>query len=262
MSELLFDSTFLQFRIWDFFDIVVVGILIYQVYRLLRGSVAFNIFVGVVLLYLLWWLVRALKMDLLSLILGQFVNVGVIIVAIIFQPEIRRFLLLLGNQTIRGRLNFLRNTKENSHEKQLAIKELRGALRELGETHTGALIVLANNSTMFRFGDSGIVLRAKISKPLLISIFKKESPLHDGAVIISDFRIHAASCILPLSENPNLPEGTGLRHRAAVGITELANVVAFIVSEETGHISMAIQGNLVMDLDEPLLESLLEEHFG
>jgi diadenylate cyclase len=261
IQTFLFDIGFLNIRFWDIVDILVVGYLIYLVYRLLRGSVAFNIFVGVVLLYTIWWLVKTLKMELLSMILGQFVSVGVVIIAIVFQPELRRFLLLIGNQTLRGRLNFINPTTENRSDETLEINELYHTIIELGETHTGALIVLANKSSMFNIADSGVKIEAKISKSLILSIFNKESPLHDGAIIIANNKILAASSVLPLSESPNLPQEAGLRHRAALGISETANVTAFIVSEENGRISMAHQGHLKTDLDKEQLLILLEKYY-
>jgi diadenylate cyclase len=257
----LIDLSFLSFRFTDAVDIIVVGYLMYQMYRLLRGSVAFNIFIGVLLLYVVWWLVGTLKMDLLSMILGQFVSVGVIIVAIVFQPELRRFLLLLGNQTLKGRLSFLNPTAEKRADNADDIEELSQTLMDLSHAKTGALIVLASAMNLDKFVETGEILESKISRPLLMSIFNKESPLHDGAVIIGNQRITAASCVLPLSEKGNLPPEAGLRHRAAVGISEVENVVAFVVSEESGRISMANQGQLIWDLDEMSLQALLEEHY-
>ena len=259
---LLIDIDFLNIRLLDVVDILVVGYLIYQVYRLLRGSVAFNIFVGIVLMYTVWWLVKALKMELLSMILGQFVSVGVLVIAIVFQPELRRFLLLIGNQTLRGHLNFINPSHEKKDDNSLEINEIKQAILELSATETGALVVLANNSTMISMAETGVKLDAKISKSLIISIFNKESPLHDGAIIISDNRIRAASSVLPLSESPDLPQEAGLRHRAALGITEAASVTAFIVSEENGRISMAHQGELIVDLDENQLSTLLEKYYS
>jgi diadenylate cyclase len=257
----LIDLSFLAFRFTDAVDIIVVGYLMYQMYRLLRGSVAFNIFIGVLLLYVVWWLVGTLKMDLLSMILGQFVSVGVIIVAIVFQPELRRFLLLLGNQTLKGRLNFLNPTAEKRADNADDVNVLRQTILDLSHHKTGALIVLANAMNLDKYVETGENLESKISRPLMMSIFNKESPMHDGAVIIGNQRVMAASCVLPLSENGNLPPEAGLRHRAAVGVTEVENVVAFVVSEESGRISMANQGQLTMDLDEALLQQLLEEHY-
>jgi diadenylate cyclase len=256
----LLDLSFLSISFWDIIDILVVGFLIYQVYKLLRGSVALNIFVGVLSLYALWWLVGILKMELLSKILSQFVSVGVVVIAVVFQQELRRFLLLLGNQTLRGRLNFFNSTTTDNTDKQLEINELRQAILALGEEKTGALIVLANSSSMINFSESGVVLDAKINKNLILSIFNKESPLHDGAIIIAENKIHTASSILPISDTTDLPQSAGLRHRAALGVSEAANVAAFVVSEETGEISVAYQGKLEMNLDEEMLSNLLVKY--
>ena len=258
---LVVDLSFLQFRFKDAIDIFVVGYLMYQVYRLLRGSVAFNIFVGIMLLYVVWWLVGTLKMDLLSMILGQFVSVGVVVSAIVFQPELRRFFLLLGNQTLKGRLNLFNNTTDKGTDNSVNIEELRTSLRAMSETKTGALIIVSNNMNIEEYVETGQYLDAQLSRLLLMSIFNKESPLHDGAVIVNNQKIMAAKCVLPLSDNQNLPEDAGLRHRAAIGITEVSNVTAFIVSEESGRISMAYQGVLVVDLTDTLLKDLLEKHY-
>jgi diadenylate cyclase len=257
----LLDLSFLSISFWDIIDILVVGFLIYQVYKLLRGSVALNIFVGVLSLYALWWLVGILKMELLSKILSQFVSVGVVVIAVVFQQELRRFLLLLGNQTLRGRLNFFNSTTADNTDKQLEINELRQAILALGEEKTGALIVLANSSSMINFSESGVVLDAKINKNLILSIFNKESPLHDGAIIIADNKIHTASSILPISDTTDLPQSAGLRHRAALGVSEATNVAAFIVSEESGEIAVAYQGKLEMHLDEAQLNEMLNKYY-
>jgi uncharacterized protein (TIGR00159 family) len=261
----LFDIGFLPVRIWDVLDIIIVGYLMYQIYKLLRGNIAFNIFVGVLTLYVVWWLVNQLEMDLLAAVLDQFVSVGVIIIIIIFQPEVRRFLLFLGNTTLRQRSNFLgrildRNL-ENTEEKVRQLRSLRSAIVRMSKRKTGALIVLAGNLDLEGLVSSGVTMDADITEPLLESIFNKHSPLHDGAVIISNGRIKSASCVLPVSENPNLPSSAGLRHRASVGITERANVAAFIVSEETGQISIAVEGELRRKLDEQELKSLLSEYY-
>ena len=260
-----FEIGFLPIRIWDILDIVIVGFLIYQIYKLLRGSVAFNIFIGVILVYVLFWLVNMLKMDLLSSLLGQFVSIGVLMLLIIFQPEVRRFLLILGNSTLRQRSNFFNrlfsgrlNIFEGNVLPQNAV-ELNKAILRMSRSKTGALIVFANNTNLEYFSNSGVQLDALISQPLIESIFSKESPLHDGAVIISSNKIYAASCILPLSTNPDLPKSAGLRHRAAVGVTENTNVAAFVVSEETGAISYAVGGKLERRISEDQLEKLLNE---
>ena len=261
----LFDIGFLPVRIWDILDILIVGYLMYQIYKLLRGNIAFNIFIGVLMMYVAWWLVNQLEMDLLAAVLGQFVSVGVIIIIIIFQPEVRRFLLFLGKTTLRQRSNFVgriidRNL-EDTEEKARQLRAMRSALLRMAKKKTGALIVLAGNLNLEGLVSSGITLNSEISEPMLESIFNKESPLHDGAVLISNGKILSASCILPVSENPNLPPAAGLRHRAAVGITERADVPAFIVSEETGFISFALEGKLTRDIDEDELMKLLNEYF-
>ena len=261
----LFDIGFLPVRIWDILDILIVGYLMYQIYKLLRGNIAFNIFIGVLMMYVAWWLVNQLEMDLLAAVLGQFVSVGVIIIIIIFQPEVRRFLLFLGKTTLRQRSNFVgriidRNL-EDTEEKARQLRAMRSALLRMAKKNTGALIVLSGNLNLEGLVSSGITLNSEISEPMLESIFNKESPLHDGAVLISNGKILSASCILPVSENPNLPPAAGLRHRAAVGITERADVPAFIVSEETGFISFALEGKLTRDIDEDQLMKLLNEYF-
>ena len=258
-----FEIGFLPIRVWDILDILIVGYLIYQIYKLLRGSVAFNIFVGVILIYILSWLVKTLQMDLLSSLLGEFVSVGVLMLLIVFQPEVRRFLLILGNSTLRQRSNFfnrLLSGRLSIFESDVLTENaeaIQKAILRMSRTKTGALIVFANNLNLEYFSNSGVIMDAKISQPLLESIFNKESPLHDGAVIISDNKIHAASCVLPLSSNPDLPKSAGLRHRAAVGVTEQSNVSAFVVSEENGTISFANDGKLATKISEKRLKELL-----
>jgi uncharacterized protein (TIGR00159 family) len=261
-----FEIGFLPIRIWDIIDILIVGYLIYQIYKLLRGSVAFNIFVGVILIYILSWVVKMLQMDLLSSLLGQFVSVGVLMLLIIFQPEVRRFLLILGNNTLRQRSNFfnrLLSGKLKIFEDDVLTQNaeaIQKAMLRMSRTKTGALIVFASNLNLEYFSNSGVILDAKISQPMIESIFNKESPLHDGAVVISNNKIHAASCVLPLSSNPDLPKSAGLRHRAAVGVTENSNVTVFIVSEETGIISYASEGRLSRNIPESKLRELLIKH--
>jgi uncharacterized protein (TIGR00159 family) len=260
----MFKIGFLPIRIFDVLDVLIVGYLMYQIYRLLRGTIAFNIFIGVLILYVVWWMVSELQMDLLSQVLTQFVNVGVILIVVIFQQEIRRFLLFLGNNTFNRQLQFVGQFfgRENvATEDELQKKALKNALLKMSRRKTGALIVFANDLNLEGIISQGVELDATISQGLLESIFNKESPLHDGAVIIAHGRIQWASCVLPISDNPNLPESAGMRHRAAVGVSEKANVAAFVVSEENGRIAMALDGKLVRSISEEQLQELLEEHF-
>jgi diadenylate cyclase len=257
----LFEIGFLPVSLWDVLDVTIVGYLIYRVYLLLRGSIAFNIFIGIVIIYLLWWLVGMLKMDMLSMILSQFVNVGFIIIIIIFQPEVRRFLLLLGNTTLGRRseviLRWFTRNLDKKIVNEAANAELKTALLRMSRDKIGALIVFSNSFELDAVGHSGVALDAKISKSLLISIFQKESPLHDGAVLISKGKIQAASCILPVSDSTEMPGRSGLRHRAALGISERSNATAFVVSEETGAISFAANGKIEYKLTEERLSELL-----
>lgn len=262
----MFEIGFLTVHFWDILDILIVGYLLSQLYRLLRGSIAFNIFIGVLLLYVVSWLVRQLGMDLLEAVLTEFVDLGVIIIVIIFQPEVRRFLLFLGNSTLRQRSNMLdrlmnRSQFASSEQRDRQIRSVKASVLRMARQHVGALIVLSKNVDMEGIVSSGIQLDAVITEPLIESIFNKESPLHDGAVLITGGKIKAASCVLPVSDNPNLPKSSGLRHRAGVGVTERANVAALIVSEETGRVSFAYNGQLERYLSEQRLTELLNEHY-
>lgn len=236
-------------RILDIVDIVVVLILIWQIYKLLRGTIAFNIFIGVMLLYGIWYAVSHLEMRLLTFLLGPFVGFGVLILIIIFQPEVRQFLLLLGNNTLKNRFTFL----EKLWGDQLAVddsvlmrqvEEVIFAMQYFRDTNVGALIVITHNEGTPIWNNSGQVIDAKISSQLLKTIFQKESPMHDGAAILVNNRVHSVSVILPVTESLNLDADLGLRHRAAVGVTEKTNATAFVVSEENGDWSYARAGKL------------------
>lgn len=262
----LFDIGFLPVRVWDILDIIIVGYLIYQLFKLLRGSIAFNIFIGVVSIFVVSLLVKFLEMELLSMILGQLFSVGVIMLLIVFQPEVRRFLLLLGNSTLRQRSNifsrFLDSSfKTDAADSQIERQALRKAVLRMSRNKTGALIVLSNNFNLNAFEDSGVRLDAKITQPLIESIFSRDSPLHDGAMVINNNQIYAASCVLPISKQTDLPSKLGLRHRSALGISEETTVAVLIVSEETGAISFAHQGKLTYKINEEELNKLLDEHF-
>lgn len=252
---------FMDVTLWDLVDIIIVGYLLFQIYKLLKGSLGFNIFLGLVFVYILWWLVSALGMPLLSSILGQFVSVGMIALLILFQPEVRRFLLFLGQGYLQGQLiERLLGKKSGAQEDaqiELIIREITRATEEMAQEKTGALILINTGASLDGYYSSGVMLGAKISSQLLLSIFNKYSPLHDGATIISGQEVIAASCVLPVSDRPGIPQSLGLRHRAAIGITEETPVLAFIVSEETGHISYARQGNIQRNISAEDMHKLL-----
>ncbi len=258
----LFNIGFLDFNFIDFVDISLVTLLIYQLYQLLRGSVAFNIVLGIFAIYLFYLVVDALHMELLSTILGQFIGVGVIAMVILFQQEIRKFLLYIGRSTVIGNeqiKNLLHFTSKNIQEESLQINTIVKAVQELSTNECGALIVLMKSDELKFYIDSGDYLDALVSKRLLISIFYKNSPLHDGAVIIKGNRILAARCIIPVTEREDLPANYGLRHRAAIGLSEVTDSIVLIVSEETGSISLSIEGELLYDLTSTEVRSIINQ---
>jgi diadenylate cyclase len=248
--SLLFKIGFLDISIVNMIDIALVAALLYQVYKLLKGSVAIKIFLGFLSLYLIYLLVRAIRMELLSAILGQFMGVGVMAAIIIFAPEIRKFLLIVGRSSIFSDGNVLKEIlffwrkKENSN---FNISPIIDAAKNLAGSNTGALMVISSSTELKFYAESGDILDAELSKRLLISIFNKYSPLHDGAVIIYNGRIKAARCILPVTER-EVPAQFGLRHRAAIGMSEATDALILVVSEETGQISMMKNGKVLHNL--------------
>ena len=256
-------SLFISIRILDVFDIILTALLFYQVYRLVKGTIAINIFIGIFSVYLLWLLVRALNMQLLGSILGQFIGVGVIALIIVFQQEIRRFLILIGTRYVSNRtfsIEKLFSSVSGSRPK-IRINSLIKAFKKLTEKRLGALVVIARKSELQTYAQTGDTLDAATSSRLLESIFCKGSPLHDGAVIIIGDKIHAARCVLPVSENTTLPPELGMRHRAALGMSEQSDAVVVVISEETGRISITDGGRIKMNLNIRELSEYLEQEF-
>ncbi|MEE4116830.1 MAG: diadenylate cyclase CdaA [Marinilabiliaceae bacterium] len=247
--------------ILDILDIVLVAIILYQLYRLIRGTAALSIFLGIFAVYLFWLIVKAFNMELISSIMGQVIGVGVIALIIVFQQEIRRFLLILGSRYLGGgSFSFERlfgGSSNVSPEKQMAIEQIVRAVEEMAETKTGALIVIARKSTLELYSEGGEVINSRISADLLLSIFSTQSPLHDGAVLIEAGRIYAARCPLPTVNNPSLPPRFGMRHRAALGITELTDSLVIVVSEERGKISVADNTEMVENIKPKELREIL-----
>lgn len=259
---------FFTITFWDILDILIVGFLLFQVYKLLKGGLGFSIFLGLVLVYIAWRIVSVLQMPLLSSILGQFVSVGMIALLILFQPEVRRFLLFVGQGSLQTRFKFLDRilrvkqdgkTDVFNLQREQTIREIVRATEQMSLTKTGALMVFTNLPNLEGLYSSGVMIDGNISTQLILSIFSKESPLHDGAMILKDSKIIAASCVLPISDHPNIPQRLGLRHRAAVGISENTNVLAFIVSEETGKIAYARSGEVIEDVSLSKMRQILEK---
>ncbi|SDL77863.1 TIGR00159 family protein [Catalinimonas alkaloidigena] len=246
---LLFPIGFLEVTFVDVAEILLVGYLLYQLYKLMRGSVAIRIFIGIISIYLLYLIVKATGMELLTGILGQFIDVGVIAAIVVFQQEIRKFLMVIGKSTFFNNDFFLRSLlRRNANLTNLNLQPVLEAAKAMSGTNTGGLIVFAKSSELKFYAESGDILDAKLSKRLLLSIFYKNSPLHDGAVIIYNNQVKAARCILPVTENTEVPASLGLRHRAALGMSEATDSVVLIISEETGQMSLAFNGRLEHNL--------------
>lgn len=261
---LAFKLGFLEITIVDIIDVTLVTILLAQAYKLIRGSLAIRVFLGFISLYLLFLVVDAAGMELVTTILGQFMEVGILAVIILFQQEIRKFLLLIGRTTSLEDGQLVKNIKGIWSPDKRAIRSdvssIVEAAKVLSGSETGALIVLSRNSELKFYADSGDRMGAMISKRLLLSIFNKFSPLHDGAVIIYRNKIVAARCILPVSERDDIPAQFGLRHRAAIGMSEITDTLLIVVSEETGHISIVKQGDFVENLSAKELRSEINQY--
>ena len=251
---------FVPFTFIDFIDIILVAAIMFWIYRATRGTNAPYIISGIIMIYLMWVVVRTLNMELLSNILGQFVSVGVIALIIVFQPEIRRFLQMIGMR--QKRFNFIaRIFNRNDNTSVTIIAPIVQACREMSSHKTGALIVIGRQSDLRLITEGGIAIDAKISTPLLENIFFKNAPLHDGAVVIEGDRIVAAKCILPVTQS-DVPKSYGTRHRAAIGMSEISDAIILVVSEETGGISIAHGGTIHRDIAPDQLANLLQRHFG
>jgi len=243
----LFDDL-LKFTVIDVIDIILVALLLYYVYKLIKGTVAINIFIGIIFIYLAWRLTSALNMELLSSIFGGFMSVGIIALIVVFQPEIRKFLLMVGSTNFASkggfskRFKFLRTQSLNETEAELVVN----ACVKMGSSKTGALIVLERNNNLDFLVATGDEMNIQVTQPILESIFFKNSPLHDGAIIIANNIVKATRVILPVNNEKNIPERFGLRHRAAVGVTEKTDAIALVVSEETGQISYIKNGEFVI----------------
>lgn len=251
---------FVPFTFIDFIDIILVAAIMFWIYRATRGTNAPYIISGIIMIYLMWVVVRTLNMELLSNILGQFVSVGVIALIIVFQPEIRRFLQMIGMR--QKRFNFIaRIFNRNDNTSVTIIAPIVQACREMSAHKTGALIVIGRQRDLRLITEGGIAIDAKISTPLLENIFFKNAPLHDGAVVIEGDRIVAAKCILPVTQS-DVPKSYGTRHRAAIGMSEISDAIILVVSEETGGISIAHGGTIHRDIAPDQLANLLQRHFG
>lgn len=248
---------FIPFTFIDFLDILLVAGLLFIVYKAMKGTSAPYIMVGIVIIYLVWVVVKALNMELLSTILGQIISVGVIALLVIFQPELRRFLFTLGMR--QKEMDFItRFLSIQRKHSSTNTSPIASACRDMSEEKVGALIVFRRKDDLQFVIESGIALDATITVSLIKNIFFKNAPLHDGAVVIENNRIIAAKCILPVTQS-NVPKSYGTRHRAAIGLSEMTDAVVLVVSEETGAISIVKGGKIKSKVDFQKLNSLLKQ---
>ncbi|MFC2384361.1 MAG: diadenylate cyclase CdaA [Hoylesella saccharolytica] len=250
-----------NFGIKDIIDIVLVALMLYYLYRLMKESRSLNVFIGIMFFILVWLLVsQVFEMRLLGGILDKLISVGMIALIILFQEEIRKFLYTLGaHQRVRSFMRLFSLNDNKTKEDKETIIPIVMACMSMSRNKVGALIVIERGAPLDDIVDTGDKIDAKINQRLIENIFFKNSPLHDGAMIISKKRIKAAGCILPVSHNQDIPRSLGLRHRAAMGISQSSDAIAVIVSEETGHISVAIRGQFKLRLSAEELESILTE---
>ena len=255
-----------DFGIKDIIDIVLVAILLYYCYRLMKESRSLNVFIGIMVFIVTWLFVsQILEMRLLGSIMDKLVSVGVIVIIIIFQDEIRKFLYNLGaHRRVRSLVKVFKNGDKNterSTDKETIIPIVMACMN-MARRKVGALIVIERNTPLDDIVATGDVIDATINQRLIENIFFKNSPLHDGAMVIARKRIKAAGCILPVSHNVDIPKELGLRHRAAMGISQESDAIAVVCSEETGRISVAINGNFQLRLSAEELESILTKEMA
>ncbi len=255
---------FFNIGLKDIFDILLTTFLLFGVYRLLKRSGAVNVFYGVLGFVSVWYLISQIfGMILLGGILDAVVNVGAFAIIVLFRSEIKRFFSRLGSTKKWEFLNFFKRLfKVNGVKERKTdydIIQIVLACRNLSKTGTGALVVISRDNDLGFYSQTGELIDAKISSRLIENIFFKNSPLHDGALIVTNRKIHSAGCILPVSGNQNIPKRLGLRHRSALGISEKSDAIAIAISEETGHISWAMNGKLNLNVKPEELEQFLSE---
>lgn len=250
----------LKFTVVDIIDVILVALLLYYIYRLIKGTVAINIFIGIIIIYGAWMLTDFLNMELLTGIFGGFMKVGIIALIVVFQPEIRKFLLMVGSTNFGRRRKFLQQIKflKTETSDDTDVDAIISACNKMSMSKTGALIVFERNNNLDFLSSSGDEMNIKVTQPIIESIFFKNSPLHDGAIIVSNNIVKATRVILPVNNEKNIPQRFGLRHRAAIGVTEKTDALALVVSEETGHISYFKDGEFVVFEDSTELNSMIK----
>ncbi|MBA7489298.1 MAG: TIGR00159 family protein [Prevotella sp.] len=251
---------FFEFGIKDAIDICLVALMLYYIYRLMKESRSLNVFIGIMVFVLVWLFVsQVLEMRLLGSILDKLVSVGVIGLIVLFKDEIRKFLYQLGErQRVRKIVSLFSRKQDKEHvEDKETIMPIVWACMDMARSKVGALIVIERATPLDDIVQTGEEIDANVNKLLIENIFFKNSPLHDGAMVVSKRRVKAAGCILPVSHSMDIPKELGLRHRAAMGISQASDAIAVVVSEETGGIGIAIKGKFRLRLSAEELESIL-----
>lgn len=250
-----------DFGIKDIIDILIVAVLLYYLYRLMKSSGTLSLFYGVLLFILIWVVASEIfAMRLTGTILDKFMSIGLIVLVIIFQDQIKRFLIDIGSQDRWKKLRrFFRHEKVTDDGSHARIMAVVYACMAMSKSKTGALICLQRNVPLTDYEKTGDIIDAEVNMRLIENIFFKNSPLHDGAMIIAGGRIASVGCILPVSHDMNIPKELGLRHRAALGMSQMTDALCIVVSEETGKISAAINGSLETGLSAPDLEAILTQ---
>ena len=241
-------------RFVDLVEIAIVAYILYKLYQFMRGTIAVQIFLGIMAIYAVQVVVTAVDMTMLPALFSLIGEVAVLAIIILFQPEIRRLLLLLGQNPLVRRF-----VSSSAHDDMLS--EVTAAVAEMSKDRIGALIAFERSSGLRNYIETGTVIQSAVSRDLLITIFYGQNPLHDGAVIITNRRIEAARCILPVSTSMKLSPHLGLRHRAAVGLTEQTDAFVVVVSEETGNVSVSVDGELISNLSVNELRAHLRDAF-
>ena len=258
---------FFEFGLKDIIDVLLVALMLYYVYRLMRDSRSLNVFIGILVFVVVWIFVsQVLEMRLLGTILDKLVSVGVIALIVLFQEDIRKVLYNLGAHQRMRRLSDFFTSKKSKERKKRSVKQdimpVVMACMNMGRNRIGALIVFERTMPLDDVVSTGDRIDANINQRLIENIFFKNSPLHDGALIISQHRLKAAGCILPVSHDLDIPKELGLRHHSAMGISQESDALAIVVSEETGAISIAVHGEFRLRLSAEELESILTKDLG
>ncbi|MBN2806209.1 MAG: diadenylate cyclase CdaA [Prolixibacteraceae bacterium] len=257
-------TAFITIRILDILDVLLVAFMLYKIYTAIKGTVAFNIFMGIFIFYITWIIIKGLNMELMGNIMGQVMAAGVLALIVVFQQEIRKMFLTLGTHYNLNKGLSLDNlfSKDEKRMDSDTVREIVTACERMGRSKTGALIVLTNKAELNEYIDTGEKMDAIISMALLETLFFKNTPLHDGGVIIQGNMIRAARCILPVSNKKLKNVQLGLRHRAALGMSMATDAQVIIVSEETGRISYAFNGKLKENINPIELTRLIEEVYA